>query len=250
MLRHPFAVAAAVCVTFCAAALPAAAASVYALLGGDAAFNEICAAGNAAGSGNAACEFAVSEMRGGNNALSGDFELGMQNPPKNPISYSDEANYVWNSGVEHRFSLLFVPGTLGTLSLTVGVDPQSSVSANDLDLTGMQSLFIRTRQPGNGTVTLSGMMLDGHEIGGLTPTGSGSDGAGYLQISGIDWTQRWELTGTVAFGWTGDTIPGRSNLNVGFKLTDVPPIPLPAAAWLLLSGIAGLGLLARRRPAA
>jgi hypothetical protein len=34
------------------------------------------------------------------------------------------------------------------------------------------------------------------------------------------------------------------------QITDIDPVPLPAAAWMLLSGIAGLGMVARKRRAA
>lgn len=36
----------------------------------------------------------------------------------------------------------------------------------------------------------------------------------------------------------------------GMTLTETAAVPLPAAAWLLLSGIAGVGTLARRRASA
>ena len=119
MLKKHFMAAMAACITVGSAALPAGAASVVAIAGGDVAFNEICAAGNAAGSGNQSCEFAVAELRGGNNGPSGDFEVGMQAPPTNPIRYSDQDNFVWGKGTEYAFSLLF---NAGALSLTVGND--------------------------------------------------------------------------------------------------------------------------------
>jgi hypothetical protein len=40
------------------------------------------------------------------------------------------------------------------------------------------------------------------------------------------------------------------NSSVGGAFYSTPaPVPLPAAAWLLLSGLAGLGFVARRRQA-
>jgi hypothetical protein len=47
--------------------------------------------------------------------------------------------------------------------------------------------------------------------------------------------------------WTGS---GGNGEIVGLDNVDLAPVPLPAAAWLLLSGLGGLGILARRRVAA
>jgi hypothetical protein len=35
----------------------------------------------------------------------------------------------------------------------------------------------------------------------------------------------------------------------GFRIADTSAVPLPAAAWLLLSGLSGIGAMARRRRA-
>lgn len=64
----------------------------------------------------------------------------------------------------------------------------------------------------------------------------------------------------IAFTWNssagnivavGSSTFGVNALNTGDSgVPELAPIPLPAAAWLLLSGLAGMGLLARRRRAA
>jgi hypothetical protein len=47
-----------------------------------------------------------------------------------------------------------------------------------------------------------------------------------------------------------DGIWQSGTLTVRVEDTSAPPVPLPAAAWLLLSGLGGLGVLGRRRKAA
>jgi hypothetical protein len=56
---------------------------------------------------------------------------------------------------------------------------------------------------------------------------------------------------TLLFLAVADSI-GASTGNVGFLTVEVngaTPVPLPAAAWLMMFGLGGLGLLARRRKA-
>ena len=52
----------------------------------------------------------------------------------------------------------------------------------------------------------------------------------------------------IRFGFTAGT-GAASSLHEVFNFSTTP-VPLPAAAWLLLSGLGGLGFIGRRREAA
>ena len=67
-----------------------------------------------------------------------------------------------------------------------------------------------------------------------SPTNAAGRGASYVTISGVTFDEIRFSADTNAFEF--------SNLSS-------TPVPLPAAAWLLLSGLAGLGFVGRRKAA-
>ena len=207
---------------------------------GDALFNDLCNRGTS----NQDCELAIGELRGGNNALNGTWEVGVQRPGSAP----DQAGQnVWPNGAAAAFAFDYVAAT-GALSLAVDGGPTSVLALGAGGLDGGQSLFIRARSEDDANrVELRNLMLHGSALGDLLFAGGGSQGASYLQVGGIGFAGDWTLTGDAIFSWEG-SIPKNSRLDVNFKVTDVvAPIPVPAAGVLLLAALGGLGLTRRRR---
>lgn len=206
---------------------------------GDTAFNTVCAGGSAAGSGNQACEWAVGEIRLGNNAVNGDWEVGVQNPPGTPIDVRQAA---FGNGVGYAFSLGYAAAT-DALALTIG----GVTSQTTVDLSGMRSMFIRSRSDSAAdTTSLTNLSLNGMAVGvDNIPAGAGSANTAYTVIENFAFDGDWTLTGVSTFAWDG-AAPSGSRLASQFKLTDVAPVPLPAAAWMLLSGLGALAAAAGR----
>lgn len=206
---------------------------------GDDVFNGLCNRGAS----NQDCEFAIGELRGGNNALNGTWEVGVQRPGSGP---DQSRQNVWSNGAATAFTFDYVAAT-GALSLAVGDGPTSLLSLGAGGLDGAQSLFIRARsEDAANKVELTNMTLGGEALDDLLFAGGGWRGASYLQVGAFDFASDWTLAGDATFAWEG-AIPRNSRLDVNFKVTDVvAPIPVPAAGVLLLGALGGLGLARRR----
>ena len=111
------------------------------------------------------------------------------------------------------------------------------------------ALYIRTfaaDRDGVNQTSLTDLAFNGDLFAGGTQTSTDGERL-YSVIADTDFGTDWRLSGQIAFI---NPQALRSNYAAQFKLVDtmpdMAPVPLPAAGWMLLAGLAWLGVLRRR----
>jgi hypothetical protein len=146
-------------------------------------------------------------------------------------------------GVEHAptdpFNFLLIEARAQRNDAGNGVEPDSSLTFSNLSFSG-------TGLTNSGSFT-GGTTNENTAGSAWTPPGTAVENGRYWQflysdvdLSQYDWTFTADVTGFAA------TNAGQELLRFEVTAKNVAPVPLPAAAWLLLSGLLGLGAAGRR----
>ena len=106
---------------------------------------------------------------------------------------------------------------------------------------------------GDGVVTFSDPMTQEENAPGLGSWALNTFAAGTSVLIGIKQGTLYGafLVSSTRGDWytkDGSTVTNKySHVDIWYKTGDVPPVPLPAAGWMLLAGVAGMGAMRRRK---
>ncbi len=204
---------------------------------GDAAFQAAAGAGG---------DKAVAEFRwGNNNPEAGVWEFAVGNPTSNATTQS-QGGHKWTEGNQTWAFLLTYDGAGG---LTLDFSGEQLTHA--ITVGGYSALALRA-DGRKGDPTISNLKFNDMAFGPLTA----DDVVSYIALTNVDVMSAWTLSGDIFFNSVNDGPDGGNNNqsrpSFQVKLADLPvsEVPLPAAVWSLLAGLAGLGFIGRRRTSA
>lgn len=186
----------------------------------------------------------VAEGRIGNNAMNGTHELNFHGTNENnPTATSDQADYVWTSGLPTVFKLMY-DATTRNISYQVGNTVLNSIANNNV----VSDIFIRARATvSESSIAIANLVFNGTPLSqslAIAGTSNWSDSMEYLRISGV--TDSFTLEGTSIMSW-GNTRPSNSNLAYQIKVGNAEAVPEPLSVLGLGLGASGLAFLKKRR---
>jgi len=197
----------------------------------------------------------VAEFRYGNNGSSGERELGINARVTCtpglcggglPFAAGDR---VRTSGAWERFVFT---RTASAFSLMVGSQVIAGTSSGNSPI---NAVIFRTRSNSTSSVSSAAQFRDlsvngttiGTDVGSTSPLNTGSDLDYIMWVGSTDLTS-FSIEGDIRLDFAGGN-PGSSGLAAQIKTLQVSTVPEPTTWVLMLSGLAGLAAVARRRSA-
>lgn len=179
------------------------------------------------------------ELRGGFAALNQTWQQALGSATSVNARMDNRSGFDWDGASPWNFELSY-GGTSNEFRIWSGDTRPDAASLSFDDLSLGNAIRISTAR--SATITLTG--IDG------TPFALTVGEIGSSAFNGAILYSEGFRNGFVLSGTLDVTKGGNAANRIGIEAGNVAPIPLPAAAWLLLSGLAGIGLLGRRRRAA
>ncbi|WP_299729993.1 VPLPA-CTERM sorting domain-containing protein [uncultured Tateyamaria sp.] len=128
----------------------------------------------------------------------------------------------------------------GSVFESTGVGTVGNAYTLSYTLSGLTDLgggfFVQETANSSGTLTL------GTEVISL---GTSSNGSYYFKFAN-DGHRLGSSTGIAGRGWIASS-PGSNDFLFTASLSDTSPVPLPAAGWLMIAALGGLGAMRRRK---